>query len=268
MNKINSITAAILLTISSAELSANTDYPDWYVDKSPDPTIEHLGLEWMTWDQTKSMSISDALTMYEADGWRLATNKEVASLFNGYFLDLEGVNTHTFEPGPDETFPGTPSYFVNAENALQTAYSPAAHDNGISFLETFGITDYLCDTMVEGNGCVTWSSALFGADADGDGKFNLASFAYHEFADENTYATLSADDYDPGYTMQVAKMSASLEVPTEYSTGVALVRNLGYVPTEPTAVPELDAKKSVIAFALLIGIMFMVRERFQRTEQY
>lgn len=42
------------------------------------------GLEWLKWDVTKGLSISAAISTYAKDGWLLANNQQMASLFNSF----------------------------------------------------------------------------------------------------------------------------------------------------------------------------------------
>jgi len=42
------------------------------------------GLEWLMWDVTKGMTINSALSAHDALGWRLASNIEMAALFNKF----------------------------------------------------------------------------------------------------------------------------------------------------------------------------------------
>jgi hypothetical protein len=56
--------------------------------------VQGGALEWLKWDVTVGQSIDSALREYGDDGWRLATNSEMASLFNafgfGSFTSREG----------------------------------------------------------------------------------------------------------------------------------------------------------------------------------
>ena len=42
------------------------------------------GLEWLQWTVTKGMTIDSALKQYTAQGWRLANNEQMATLFNTF----------------------------------------------------------------------------------------------------------------------------------------------------------------------------------------
>ena len=42
------------------------------------------GLSWLRWDQTISMTANAAVSAYEAEGWRLANNIEMAGLLKRF----------------------------------------------------------------------------------------------------------------------------------------------------------------------------------------
>lgn len=46
--------------------------------------VSNSSLEWLQWDETKSFTIKSAVDSYEAEGWRLATTKEMVGLFNDF----------------------------------------------------------------------------------------------------------------------------------------------------------------------------------------
>lgn len=54
------------------------------------------GLEWMQWDATLGMSVNHALATYAKDGWVLASNVQVAALYNTFMF---GNDTDRFADG-------------------------------------------------------------------------------------------------------------------------------------------------------------------------
>ena len=47
-------------------------------------TDEASGLEWLKWTETSNLSINAALSTYKDDGWRMASNADMALLLNDF----------------------------------------------------------------------------------------------------------------------------------------------------------------------------------------
>ncbi|RLU00955.1 hypothetical protein [Ketobacter sp.] len=244
--KIHSKLAVLALTLTFSSLSqALTEYPRWYDGTFDSVTVSFGDLEWLRWDQTLSMSINEALTTFESEGWRLATNEEMADLLNSYF------------PLTDETFVyGAPSsdpskVFDANENETYQSWDPATHPGYGRFESDFGLTDFACDPY-EYYGCEAHAAALFGGDADGDNQYNIAN-VYYTYYSDNSYSTVETtrDRYSADYAPDGLADSEFFT----YATGVALVRN------SAVKVPEINGNGTMIALALLGGLLLVYRER-------
>jgi len=66
-------TQAALLTINEYTLNTDTGI------------VSNNGQEWLQWDVTTGLSITQALNQYDGDGWTLATNSDMEQLLNDWF---------------------------------------------------------------------------------------------------------------------------------------------------------------------------------------
>lgn len=224
--------------------------PSWYVDKSPEDSIEFLGLEWLTWDKTVGMTVNEAFENYGRDGWTLASNIEMAALFNMFFLD-DDVSIYVREQGGPVGWDRYVTEFSSQESLRQWGFDATTSTMAADFMNFFGITDSGCRFYGEEYDCDYWTSAFYGRDEDNDGLYNLARYNYHSIALEDNgnypigfddeYSLLSSDDYRGDYSQP--------------SIGVALVRPI------VTAVPEIDAKSTFLGLFLISGIILLLRER-------
>lgn len=151
-------------------------------------TNKDTGLQWLQWDYTLYMSIDSALSSiantYEGGGWELATNSQMADLFN--YFDL-----------------GHGTVWDSIEQTDQRASDPvtasieAPDDPQLMFVELFGDTrpDY-CNFAYNTPCSFQFSSALFGRDEDGDGWYNVAE-VYDDYlgskGEGDGYVRLSRD---------------------------------------------------------------------------
>ena len=51
-------------------------------------TDEASGLEWLKWTETSNLSINAALSTYKDDGWRMASNADMALLLNDFLAPI------------------------------------------------------------------------------------------------------------------------------------------------------------------------------------
>ena len=125
------------------------------------------GLEWLMWDVTKGMSINQALASFEDDGWTLATNDNMATLFN------------TFQFGKSDWSYGV----LHHDEGIFTRWSP---DDGAHtyFLELFGITSQSSCMGPGGFRCYLpgeshrLASALYGTSYEGRVGYQIASVTH------------------------------------------------------------------------------------------
>lgn len=180
------------------------------------------GLEWLKWDVTEGMSISSALSSYASQGWRLASNYEMASLFNRFSFGATDWSA-------DEKVNKNASLPWNSGDEFSTH---------AAFIRLFGSTAQWsclgaqehCPTVEDS---MHISTALFGDDANRNGYYNRADVGddYLHYFNNGRYTTfdhwasMGADHY------WLASMNMD-------SVGVALVRthvpNNAAVPTPGT----------------------------------
>lgn len=196
------------------------------------------GLEWLKWDFTKgniSKALNGIANTYSGGGWTLASNVQMAALFNGFGLGNVGTDENQY---------------YNVRTAYD--FGTSANDPEHQFNTMFGISrgGNGGDSIVNGvetDGFST-TSAFFGSDADGDGFYNVATVTddwVHRFSgSRDNFSALSPD--------QVANNVNSINI----QHGVALVR---VVASSVASIPE----PSIIAlFGLgLVGLGFVRRRR-------
>jgi hypothetical protein len=210
------ILTGLLLTSVTAQASLISHFG--YERDSAANVVTGGGLEWLKWDVTKGMSINSALSTHAAQGWRLASNVEMAALFN--------------------TFQFSSNVFTGVERLSQSVASPwslSEDNNYIRFQDLFGRTyahanvctaQKVVDCYSATDNYIT-TRAWFGSDDDKDNKFKLA-----EVLDDFKFITPNVVAFKEAY----ASISGDHAAPTDASryVGVALVRTFD---TAPVAVP-------------------------------
>lgn len=198
-------------------------------------------LEWLQWDETKGLSIEAALDKHT--GWGLATNNQMANLFNNFFT---GMTWESIETGMD--------YEFHRENS----FDDVAIYN--SFLDLFG---YRLISTDEDNAEYTQIyensrrgiSSYYGSDEDGDGFYKAASVRDWSYS---TKYLKDTDEMRYVYTPANATLHQDRYSPTDnYETfGVALVRT-----TSVTDSTEVSEPTTALIFAL--GIFGMLARKFK-----
>lgn len=189
---------SVTVLVLSASVNAATITHNEYSLDTDTNIVTGGGLEWLQWDETAGSSIVSALGTYEADGWRLATNYEMASLFNSFDFDL------TFDT--DE----------NTHQLQRTPWSAAIESEYTRFIDLFGdtyaVSTLSCPTCLPSDTYVS-AIAYFGTDNEFNDLFNLAGVS---------------DDFVAGTTQREAEavMTGENYYDTDSSSshGVALVR--------------------------------------------
>lgn len=145
--------ALIVLSLSVSANAAIVTYNGYSLDTTTN-IVSGGGLQWLQWNETAVQSINMALTTYSGDGWRLASNSEMAAMLNSF------------------VFPIT---FDTDENTQQNAGEPNNSTEAGSYLQ---VIELFGDTCM--GGCANFNPAdpfqttraYYGEDGDGDGLFN------------------------------------------------------------------------------------------------
>lgn len=164
------------------------------------------GLEWLQWDVTVGQSINTALTNYGGDGWRTATNTEMAALYNEFGF---GVVFDTDENTPQSATLVDDQYSFGSAN---------------EFINLFGDTYQAAGNSYNYGDQFERSSAVFGGDQDSDNLYNLASVS-------DEYTSSDGDPESGRAYLHIDYIGAST---TRHSDGVALVR-VSIVPVPAAA---------------------------------
>ncbi len=173
------------------------------------------GLEWLKWDVTKGMSVNTALEKYASQGWRLASNAEMASTYN------------RFSFGNDVWYAGETNY-QRKDTSFVFDIVPNSHTQ---FINLFGATSIdSCSLRARSTKCYADEEpdvralAIFGSDSNLNGRYN-----YAEVLDDNIY--LWKDSWTGDTGIRFNNSSAALYGDSVYGTtsntimGVALVRS-------------------------------------------
>lgn len=221
--------ASCLLVASMASQAALISY-NGYERDTANNYVTGGGLEWLMWDVTKGKSINEAIAAHGANGWELANNTQMASLFNVFKFDGSVWNAN--------------------ENVTQNTFAAwTAGEDGPyrAFVQMFGYTSDgpVTDTLATDPWLFT--NAFYGNDGDADGQYNFAVV----FDD---YSMLWGDKREGAAGL--AADSPSVERYTKWDFGgVALVREARVVPPAQVSLP---GSLSLLALGL---VAFGVRRR-------
>jgi hypothetical protein len=176
--------------------------------------IQGEGLEWLAWSSTRGMSISQALTKYQQDGWQLASNQQMAALMN------------KFQFGKQD--------WSDAEVLRQdksVAWDASESSPHLSFVSLFGRTviSPSCSELGRQSLCYldndrsNASNAFFGSDQNKNGKYNSVYIA----DDTSNYGFNGLVR-----TSHQAFIGYDIHPDTQFdiNVGVALVRTTNTVP--------------------------------------
>ena len=198
-------------------------------------------LEWLQWDETKGLSIESALDKHA--GWSLASNDQMANLFNDFFT---GMTWASIETGME--------YEFHSENY----FNDVAIYN--SFLDLFG---YRLISTDEDNAEYTQTytnsrrgiGSYYGSDEDGDGFYKAASV--RDWSHSTKYLKDTGEMRNV-YTPANASLKQDRYSPTDSyeNFGVALVRT-----SSVADFTEVSEPTTALIFAL--GIFGMLARRFK-----
>lgn len=220
---LNAALLGLILSVSSFANAGLITHNNYTLDTDAN-IVTGNGIEWLQWSETIGESISSSLATYAADGWVLAGNARMASLFS----DFGWSNG-------------------NSESRGFVTLSPytAADDSSImdNFIELFGVTRIVTHPSYgTGINGLHSSTALFGDNANNNLLYQHANIQSDFLYQGNPGRDAAVMYQENTYT---ASSSSSLY-------GIALVRNAQSVP-EPS---------TVAIFAL--GIMGLASRRFKK----
>jgi NAD-dependent dihydropyrimidine dehydrogenase PreA subunit len=124
-------------------------------------TNSATGQQWLKWTETSGMSVTEAVTAYQSEGWRVASNADMALLFGDFYGKVLGTNE-------------------NATRVVHRLRYGDGVDASQTFGDLFGWTAWKNSTYVPDGSVTPWhtrlsaSYAWFGTGADGDGLHNRA----------------------------------------------------------------------------------------------
>ncbi len=79
----NLLAVVSLLVMSMASQGALIEH-NGYQRESGSVIVKGGGVEWLMWEQTKNLSIQQALDKYSKEGWQLASHQNMAKLFTAF----------------------------------------------------------------------------------------------------------------------------------------------------------------------------------------
>lgn len=137
-------------------------------------TDRSSGKEWLQWTETLGMSIHSALNAYQDDGWRLASQVEMATLYSRFFPSVAwdtDEDTYQGTWGHYDDY-GMPPYFYL--DGIDPAYPFGELFGRIDFTELRGSGIYVDGEKLSDIEGYYITEAAYGTDEDGDGYYNWA----------------------------------------------------------------------------------------------
>jgi len=171
--------ATSLLVTSVASQAALISYNGYERDTASN-IVKGGGLEWLMWDATKSWTTSGAVKKYSDEGWKLATNSQMVSLFNAFqfgksdWSNTERLDQYSFmdwsphENGPHNKFMKLFGVHNTVSCGVETKDCPDNQDpvqvtaaifgNDIHDVSTIHLAFLKDDTTVLYDGCCNFSA--------------------------------------------------------------------------------------------------------------
>jgi hypothetical protein len=201
LDALKSIVIGITLLLSEFAKADMITFNDYTLDEATN-IVTKDSMEWLQWDVTLGMSIVTALEAYANDGWELASNDQMAGLFDDF-----GYRVTTCEK-------------VYKNGLYLSGIDKILAIFGNTYTEEGGVYGF-------GNDKFEYSDAAFGSDLDEDELYNFAYIFSAGIEDGNQFGdkiSISAD---------------TLHKDTENSRrGVALVRLNNVQPTNDVPEPS------------------------------
>ncbi len=213
---IKNIALVVALATASVSSQASTIQYAGYSRADNSNIVQGFGLQWLSWQSTNHQSIDSALATHT--GWRLASNQEMATLFNHF-----GFGGITWTVSEDEMLLND-GWTLTEESSydyfLQLFGVTASGNNGPCVQSCFYQTDPDLST-----------AALFGSDANGNGKYNAVAI----FSDATYKHPTKGDvrwDHEARWYGESFERSVA-----ESGRGIALVRDATASPAQPVNAP-------------------------------
>lgn len=206
--------AIIAMAIGAVSANAGTITDYQVIGSNNYVTNTATGQEWLQWTETSGMTVSTALSAFSAGGWRIATNSDIAGLYNDFFGPGWDSNENTTQKLEDLS---TPAYGDGVDPSFQLGQLFGWTVWADSVLVNDGVTDPFFLSLYE-------TSAIFGTDEDGDGVINTVDAT-------SEYQYRCGSDCIESYAESAAINSDGLDpdAPFEDDFGVALIREASVV---------------------------------------
>jgi hypothetical protein len=215
------LVATIFLGFSVSANATIISYAGYTHDDTTD-VVTGGGLEWLQWDVTVGESITSIqsqLGSLDGGGWSIASNVQMAELFNAFGF------------GPFDTKENTYQSYSTGYSADELASEPDK-----IFISMFGDTNAAGGlSFCQLGDCMQRSGAYFGHDGDRDTRFNFAyvedDWRPTETKDTPGYVTLGPDtvrleDAAPNFGVALVRTSETVDVP---EPGALALLGLGLV---------------------------------------
>ncbi len=201
------------------------------------------GLEWIQWDETLGQSVNTALQNHSSDGWRLATNADMAGLFNAFF--------------PSSLFGVVWDDDKTTNQIVETPWTADEDSVQNGFISLFGITNVAVTAIGISTDQFVGSSAFFG---DANSPLNIGSvFDDWTRASDGVQAN-GIMNMNPNVFSGSASNFNFTHDSTNTQIGVALIRN---VQTQSSPIPE---PAGMVLF--LLGMVSLITNRKSRCKLF
>jgi hypothetical protein len=185
------------------------------------------GLEWLRWDLTRGRSINQAVA--EHAGWTLASNMQMASLFNVFQFGKTNWST-------DESLGQAKARYWDAQEE-------GPHEE---FMRLFGITAWYGLPHYTDNDPFVTARAVYGSDENGNLQYNVASVGSDFTRFDGSVGSAGAVLWPEGVSRDWR----------DDDTGVALVRARSVIPPDQVSLP---GSLSLLALGL-VALLFRRRQ--------
>jgi hypothetical protein len=234
---------SVALVLSSLSVQAGVIEFNGYSRQDGSAVVTGGGLDWLKWDQTLGLSINDVKADNRFAGWRIASNQEMANLYNAFQF-------------------GKSDWYANEmESQFSAVFTDATQQPNDMFISLFGDTHFsTCQSFDVTGLCYGMpfpfliSFAFFGSDDNKDNQYNLARVG-SVYEDINGQWGAPVDRH---YSAQLYSWTSghccawgSSSMP---NAGVALVRDAQIQPPNTVYSPSTISLLSVFGACILLRI--------------